>query len=88
MGDVLVKRATLSGGQIDKLAVRIEGLPERVIDRDTALAWMRDGHSLIPWVGGARGIALQLVEVDDEKRAIRIDNDKVAEDHLPDLPTV
>lgn len=87
MGDVLVKRATMSDGKVAKLAVQLHGLGERVIDRDTALAWMRDGHSFVPVVGGRRHTALQLVEVGEE-HAIRTDNAAEASDHLPELPSV
>ncbi len=87
MADVLVKRATLAEGKVDKLAVELHGLGERIIDRDTALAWMRDGHSLVPVRGGARGQALQLVEV-GEAHAIRTDNVAEEGDRLPELPSV
>jgi hypothetical protein len=87
MGDVLVKRATMAGDKVEKLAIDLHGLPSRVIDRDTAVAWMRDGHSLIPVVGGERLAALQLVEVGDA-HAIRTDNAAEDADTLPELPTV
>ncbi len=86
MGDVLVRGATLGGGKIEKLAVDFHGLPSRTIDRTTALAWLKDGHSLVPVKNGSRLPALQLVEVDDERWAIRTDNQAVDEDAVPDLP--
>ncbi len=88
MGEVLVKRATIRDGTIAQLAVVLEGLGERVIDRETAVAWMRDGHSLIPWVAGQRRVALQLVELADAGHAIRVDNTAEAADSLPELPSV
>ena len=81
MGAVHVKGATLSGHRIQRLHVGIDRLPDRTIDRDTAIRWMKDGHSLL--VPG--GTALQLVEVGDG-HVIRIDNAPVDEDHLPALP--
>lgn len=85
MGDVVVKGGRIRGGRIETLRVHLHNLPERTIDRDTALAWMRDGHSLIPVLGGRRGPALQLVEVGDDARYIRTDNAATPEDALPDL---
>ncbi len=87
MGDVLVKKATISEGRIDKLEVHMHDLPTRVIDRDTALSWMKDGHSLVPCLDGRRGIALQLVEAGDA-HFIRTDNASEATDDLPALPKV
>jgi len=87
MGDVVVKRAKMAGDHIEKLAVELHGLGERVIDRDTVLAWMRDGHSFVPVVGGVRHTALQLVEL-EEGHAIRTDNAAEAADSLPALPSV
>lgn len=88
MGDVQVKRATVNNGRIERLVVEIDLLPERTIDRETAIRWLRDGHSLVPVVEGARGTALQLVEVGDDAVAIRTDNAAVAEDRLPVLPQI
>lgn len=83
MGDVLVRAATMSGDQIGTLVVRLHGLPERTIDRETALAWMRDGHSLIPF-DGRRHPALLLVEVDDV-HYVRADSTPSPSDTLPDV---
>jgi hypothetical protein len=82
MGDVLVKRATVSGSRVERLVVGLDRLPDRTVDRDQAIRWMRDGHSLIPVVDGARLAALQLVEA-GEGLAIRTDNQPVDEDLLP-----
>lgn len=83
MGDILVTGGTTADGRITALNVELHGLPARTLTRDTALAWMRDGHSFIPRIGGVRGTALQLVEVGDEL-VIRHDNAPVAQDSLPD----
>lgn len=84
MGDILVRGGTIKDGRIDALKVDLHGLPQRTIDRATALAWLKDGHSFVPVRGTQRLTALQLVEVDDEL-VIRTDNAAVAEDALPDL---
>ena len=91
MGLVRVHGADLDGGRIRALRVKIHGLPPRTIDRDTAIHWMREGHSLVPVVGGVDGTALQLVEVaegDDVARFVRADNAPTAADALPALPPV
>lgn len=87
MGDVLVKRATLSGSRVERMVVGIERLPDRTIDRAQAVRWMLDGHSLVPLLAGVRGSALQLVEL-EEGHAIRTDNRAIDEDLLPPLPPV
>lgn len=87
MGDVLIAGGTCKDGVIEALDVRLHNLPPRVIDRETAVRWMRDGHSLVPVRAGERLPALQLVEVGDEPRYfIRTDNAPVEQDSLPDLP--
>lgn len=86
MADIEVSAATLEGGRVQQLKVRMPRLDERTIDRDTAVKWMRDGHSLIPVVNGKRGTALQLVEVGDGEWFVRTDNAPTAEDRLPALP--
>jgi hypothetical protein len=88
MGDVLVRRASLADGKVSKLAVELHGLGERVIDRDTVLSWMRDGHSFVPVLGGKRQPALQLVEVGEGEHVIRTDNEATDGDLLPELPSV
>lgn len=80
MGRVEVLGGTISDGRIGSLEVKLVHLPVRTIDRATALAWMRDGHSFLP----KSGRALQLVEVGDEDELfIRDDHEKVAADSLP-----
>jgi hypothetical protein len=87
MGDVLVTGGRISDGRITSLAVELHGLPGRTIDRELAITWLRDGHSLIPRSSGIRGTALQLVEVGDAW-FVRHDNAAVPHDSLPaGLPT-
>lgn len=89
MGDVLVSAGELVDGKIDKLSVQLHKLSDRVVTRDTAIAWMRDGHSLIPIVNGKRQSALQLIELDGDEPSffIRHDNQQTSEDSLPELPS-
>ena len=84
MGDVLVTGGNVSEGRIAKLDIELQGLPGRSIDRETALAWMKDGHSLVPSRKGTRLSALQLVEVGEE-HFIRHDNAPESSDSLPIL---
>jgi len=84
MGDVLVKKATLADNRIQTLSVGFDGLPDRQIDRDTALAWMRDGHSLVPVQAGKRLPALLLVE-GPEGLVIRKDSQAEDADSVPEL---
>lgn len=82
MGRVWVHGATVEDGRIQALRVKMSGLPERTIDRDTTLAWMHDGHSFLPADGGP---ALVLVEVDGDG-FVRADTAAEAADALPSLP--
>ena len=89
MGYVEVRGANVAGGRIEQLRVRMGHLPERTIDRDTAIHWMKDGHSLVPILNGQRSSALQLVELGEEPSwYIRTDNQPEAQDALPALPPV
>jgi len=91
MGHVRVTAASLAEGRIDKLTVELSGLGARTIDRDTALSWMKDGHSFVPVVDGSEGPALQLVSIeggDEVVHVVRTDNAMTAEDQLPALPSV
>lgn len=84
MAYVEVRAASADAGRIQSMRVHMAHLPERTIDRDTAIRWMRDGHSLVPVVNGARTSALQLVEVGEEPSwYIRTDNATDASDSLP-----
>ncbi len=87
MADVRVLGAKVAGGRIEALRVSFHGLPARTIDRDLAVRWMKDGHSLVPVVAGRRAPALQLVEV-GEDWFVRTDHAPDASDRLPDLPSV
>lgn len=82
MGRVWVHGAKMDGDRIGALEVRLGSLPPRTIDRDTALAWAHDGHSLVPVAAGQSGRALQLVAVDDAW-FLRDDHEPVAADGLP-----
>ena len=88
MARILVQAADIADGRIARLKVRLDGLPDRVIDRDTAVAWLRDGHSLLPSAGGSLG----LFEFDGEDGlpaySIRHDGGSEAVDALPSLPAV
>ena len=82
MADIEVHRGKVSEGRIASLEVHFHGLPKRTIDRDTAIAWLKDGHSLVPVTSGSRGTALQLVEAEGEV-FVRDDNTAASCDHLP-----
>lgn len=84
MARVEVHGGRIADSTITELTVRLQGLPERTIDRDTALSWMRDGHSFLPIVGGQEQPALQLVEVEPDAFHIRTDNAAEAADSLPE----
>lgn len=86
MADVRVVAARVSGDRLEALRVSLAGLPDRTLDRAAVVAWLKDGHSLIPVVNGVRRTALQLVEV-GEDRFVRADNAAIAADHVPGLPS-
>lgn len=91
MGHVQVHGADVEDGRIQQLRVKIPNLPPRTIDRDTAVAWMRDGHSMLPVRDDHEQAALLLIEVPEDDtvaRFIRDDTEKKAEDAVPDLPPV
>jgi hypothetical protein len=85
MADVEVLGADVADGRVKTLKVRFKHTAERTIDRETAVAWLADGHSLFTWAGsshhGTRGKALQLVEV-EEQPYLRTDTQPVAKDDL------
>ncbi|MFZ5482439.1 MAG: hypothetical protein ACOZNI_37095 [Myxococcota bacterium] len=85
MADVEVLAADVADGRVRSLRVRIKNASERTIDRDTALRWLSDGHSLITYAGhghhGVRGYALQKVEV-GEDAFIRTDTTPESTDHV------
>ena len=45
MADILIHSASVADGRAVELDVEIHGLGKRTIDRATAIAWMKDGHS-------------------------------------------
>lgn len=85
MADVEVVGADLADGRVKSLKVRFKHTAERTIDRETAVRWLADGHSLFTWAGpshhGTRGKAIELVEVDGEA-FVRTDTQPVATDEL------
>ena len=92
MGDVRIKRAAMAGNKIERVVVEIDRLPERTIDRETLVRWMRDGHSVIPEINGQRLPVLLLVELGSDPAsnafAIRTDPEPIDEDRLPALPAI
>ena len=83
MSRVSVLSSSVSNGRIERLTVQMPGLPAREIDRDTAVRWMKDGHSFIPVVKGQDAHALHLVEGPDDALYVRTDGASVAQDALP-----
>jgi len=86
MARVEVHGGSLTDGRIAALKVRLVNLGERSLDRDQALAWMKDGHTFIPVVNGEDHPALNLVEVvegDEVHHMIRADHQPVCQDSLP-----
>jgi hypothetical protein len=83
MADVLVVGGAVADGKVTRLQVEMHGLPARTLDRDQAVAWMKDGHSFVPRIDGERGPALLLLEVDDA-HWIRADATPEAADVLPE----
>lgn len=70
MAEIEILHANLANGRIEKLEVRILNAAKREINRETALAWAREGHSMIPVAGHghdvSRGAGLSLVEVGED----------------------
>ncbi len=87
MARIYVLGADVNDTLATRLEVRFEGLARRIVDRDTAIAWMQDGHSLLPQTGATTGRALQLVEV-ESSWWIRDDHEPTAADALPTLPAI
>ncbi len=88
MADIEVHAADPNHGRIATLKVRFKNGPARTIDRDTAVRWLADGHSLVTYAGhgahGTRGTSIQLVEVGEE-HFLRTDTAAEAADdvHFP-----
>ena len=66
MARIEVHTVSMDGDKVEKLGVKLFRLGEREIDRQTAVQWMKDGHSFIPQVNGDDAPALQLVDVEGE----------------------
>ena len=85
MADVEVHAASPAHGRIQTLEVTFKNAAPRTIDRDTAVRWLQDGHSLITYAGhgshATRGRSVVLVEVGEEA-FLRTDTATEAEDHL------
>ncbi len=90
MGRIWVVGADFVEGRVNRLAVRIAGLPPRTVDRDTAVQWLRDGHSLLPatTVGTALGTLQAVDPSDDGTWYLRTDTANEAADQLAGLPGV
>lgn len=83
MADVLVTGGSVADGKVTQLKVEMHGLPDRTLDRDQAIALMKDGHSFVPRIGGRRGPALLLLEVGEEHYIRAVGTPEPA-DVLPD----
>lgn len=88
MADIDVLAAEVAGGKLSRLQVQFKNAAPRSIDREKAVTWLREGHSMIPVSGHGhdvhRGGALQLIEIDGEAY-VRTDTKLVAADdvHFP-----
>lgn len=87
MARIEVHGADIGEEGITRLRVRMHNLPPRTISRAEAVAWMRDGHSMVPIRKANAGPALRLVEREDGF-ALREDGLATPEDHLSGLPSV
>jgi hypothetical protein len=87
MGLVCVHGVDLADGRVTAMRVRMPHLPPRTIDRDTAVHWMKDGHSFVPVIKGSRKPALVLVDLDDAGLFIRADAAREPADAAPELPS-
>lgn len=88
MADIHLLAADVHDGRVRSLTVRFPNARSRVIDRETALHWLAEGHSIIPVHGHGhdlrRGPALERVEV-DEAPYLRTDTRLVAADEIAGL---
>jgi hypothetical protein len=66
MAHIRVLGATFQEDRIDLLRVEFHRVGARTVDRAQAIAWLREGHSLIPVVAGTHDVALRLVTLDGE----------------------
>jgi hypothetical protein len=86
MARVLVHAADLDGGRIIRLRVKLHNLPARTIDRDTALAWLKDHHSLLVVRNGSPAEPLRLTDADEPCLRTDVSNDP--SDLLEGLPAL
>lgn len=83
MARINVHGADIADGKLASLRVKMHNLPARTLDRDTTVAWLKDGHSLLT----PSGLPLQLIEL-EEGHAVRLDNAAEDTDNLGELPSV
>jgi len=85
MADIDVLSSEVRGDRLHALEVCFQNASPRKIDRDTAIHWLREGHSLVPVSGHGhhvhRGRALHLVEVDGAPY-VRTDTRPIAADSI------
>lgn len=87
MGRVIVHGVDMADDRLERLRVQLGTLPERVIDRDTAIAWMKDGHSFLPKTGQGLGRRWQLVEAGEPTELyVRDDHEATPADAVGGLP--
>ena len=87
MARIAVHGADLKDGKIAALRVRMHNLPPRTIDRDTTVAWLKEGHAFIPVANGGALPALLLLEA-GEDLVVRDDGKSEAGDKVDGLPAV
>lgn len=87
MARIAVHGADIKDDKIAALRVRMHNLPPRTIDRDTVIAWMKDGHAFVPMANGSAGQALLLLEAGEEL-VVRDDGKAEAADKIDGLPAV
>lgn len=83
MARVWVDGGQIENGKITSLRVQLGELPARSIDRDTAIAWLRDGHSFITRQGQRALQIVERAEGEEPPFVIRPDNAPEADDALP-----
>jgi hypothetical protein len=89
MAYIDVLSADVKSGRLQALTICFKNASPRTIDRETALGWLREGHSMLPVHGHGhdvhRGAALERVEVDGVD-FIRTDTRAVAADDVSFAP--
>lgn len=85
MADIEVWGVEKAGSRVSSLKVRFKGVAERTIDRETALAWLAGGHSMILYSGSPhhahRHGSLERVEAEGEAW-LRTDTRPEPADHV------